>query len=328
MIKVGGTWVKRLALIIFLSLVVLIGAGEARVELVDRIVAVVNNEIITLGEFTAAFEPIRQRIAADQAADKERIVEQARRDFLERMINEMLIEQEARKSALTVKDDEVMGAIRDMLTKRNLTLEMFRGNLAAQGVSFDDYKKNVKAQLTRMKLIRREIKAKVIVTPEEIGEYYRRHRDDYEGVEAVRIKQILVPVPRGAQARLVEGLRREAEEIYQRISKGESFDGLLALYARQGKVTGGDLGFLEKGVMHAEVEEVAFGLRLNEVSEVIESPAGFHIIMVVDRRGAGIKPLTEVREEIRARVEEEKMEKRFEEWLHGLRKKSYIDIRL
>ena len=92
--------------------------------------------------------------------------------------------------------------------------------------------------------------------------------------------------------------------------------------------TAGDLGFLERGSMLPAVESVAFSLKKDEISNVIESPVGLHIIQAVDRRGAGIKPIETVREEIKAKLEEEKIDKKYEEWIKELRKKSLIEIRL
>ncbi|MHB8772259.1 MAG: peptidylprolyl isomerase, partial [Syntrophales bacterium] len=92
--------------------------------------------------------------------------------------------------------------------------------------------------------------------------------------------------------------------------------------------TGGDVGFVEKGMMLPEVEDVAFSLPLNQISPVIESPVGFHIVRVIDRRGEGLKSIESVRDEIREKLEMEKVEKKFEEWLAALRGKSHIEIKL
>jgi parvulin-like peptidyl-prolyl isomerase len=180
-----------------------------------------------------------------------------------------------------------------------------------------------------VKLLRRDIKAKVAVTDEEIGAYYLKHREDYDGKESVRIKQILLLLPKGEDPAAKEKLRAEAEAIYKRLLGGEPFE-LLSVKFSQGPAAaeGGDIGYIEKGMIHAEVEDAAFSLPLNQISGVIESSVGFHIIQVVDRRGAGLKPIGEVREEIREKIDREKVEKRFGDWIEELRKKSHIEIKL
>jgi parvulin-like peptidyl-prolyl isomerase len=178
-------------------------------------------------------------------------------------------------------------------------------------------------------LLRRELKTKIIVSDDEIGENYVKHRDEYEGAEAVRIKQILILLPQSADRTVTARLRMDAESIHKRLIDGESFD-LLAAQFSQGPsaATGGDIGFLEKGTMLPEVDAVAFRLAKDEISGIIVSPVGFHIIKVMDRRGSGVKPIAIIREEIKAKLEEEKMEKSYEEWMVDLHKRSHIEIRL
>jgi parvulin-like peptidyl-prolyl isomerase len=179
-----------------------------------------------------------------------------------------------------------------------------------------------------MRLLRREIKSKIAVTDEEIGEYYRKNREAYEGKEAVQIKQILVLFPKGADVKTKAKLREEMDAIHKRLLNGEPFDLLAAQFSREpAAATVGDLGFFEKGSMLPAVESVAFSLKKDEISKVIESPVGLHIIQAVDRRGAGIKPIESVREEIKAKLEEEKTDKKYEEWIKELRKKSLIEIK-
>ncbi|MGZ3607712.1 MAG: peptidylprolyl isomerase, partial [Syntrophales bacterium] len=166
-------------------------------------------------------------------------------------------------------------------------------------------------------------------TEEEIGEYYRKNRDAYEGKEAVRIKQILILFPKGADARTKAKLREEMDAIHKRLLKGEQFELLAVEYSQRHSVaTFSDLGFLEKGSMLPDVEVVAFSLKKDEISNVIESPVGLHVIQALDRRGAGIKPIESVREEIKAKLEEEKIDRKYEDWIKELRKKSLIEIKL
>ena len=296
-------------------------------EVVDRIVAVVNDEIITLSDLNGAFDPYRKRIEeAYRGPDKEQILSDSRKAFLNRLIDTSLIVQEAKKNGISAKDEEVMAAIKDILRQRNITLEDFSKGLATEGTTLATYKKDISEQMIRMRLIRREIKSKVMVTDEEIGEAYLKNRANYEGRAAVRIKQIFIAIPAGANTGTKEKIRKEAEEVERRLKRGDSFDLLAANYSL-GTADGGDLGFIEKGMALPEVETAAFGLKKGEVSGVIQSRTGFHIIMVVDRKGGGLKPIEEVREEIYNKIEEEKLEKKFAEWLDALRKKSYIEIK-
>ena len=320
---------KRIVLIAWGVMLLSIPGGA---DIVDKIIAVVNEDVITLSGFNAAFEPYRKNIEENyQGKDKEAVLKQARESFLQRLIDNMLIEQEAKKAGvgIVVKDEEVMGVIKDILAKDKSTMEDFLKKLAREGNSLESIKGDIRNQIMRMRLLRREIKAKIVVSDEEIGEYYNKNRQNYEGKEAVRIKQILLLLPPQANKAMQMKVKDQTNNLRKRIKNGEPFE-LLAVKYSQGPEAkqGGDVGFIERGVIIPEVEAVAFSLPLGQVSEVIESSLGFHIIMVVDKRGAGLKPIAVVREEIKAKIEDEKLDKRYEEWITSIRKKSYIEIRL
>lgn len=303
---------------------------SAQAGVADRIVAVVNDEVITLSELNGAFDPYRAKLeAAYEGQARDKALTEARETLLNRMIDALLMQQESRKTGIVVREEEVADAIKDILARSNLSQEDFRKGLAKEGTTLEAYRKEIRDQLMRMKLIRRDIKSRVAVTDEEIGEYYRKHREDYEGKESVRIKQILLPLPKEEDQAVREKLRADAGEIHRRLMNGEPFDKLSAKYSEgPAAATGGDIGYIERGMIIPEVEDVAFKLSLQQISGVIESSVGFHIVQVIDRRGAGIKGIESVREEIREKIDREKMEKKFEEWLEALRKKSNIGIKL
>ena len=303
---------------------------SAQAGVADRIVAVVNDEVITLSELNNAFEPYRERFTANyQGPDREKALGETKTTLLNRMIDNLLMEQESRKTGITVRSEEVTDAIKDMQKQQKISPDEFRKTLQREGMTLDAYRKDIGDQLVRLKLIRRDIKSKVAVTDEEIGEYYRKHREDYDGKEAVRIKQILLLLPKEENPAAKEKLRADADAIHKRLLNGEPFELLSAKFSQgPAAAEGGDIGYIEKGMIHSEVEDAAFSLPLNQISGVIESPVGFHIIQVVDRRGAGLKAIENVREEIRDKIDREKMEKKFGEWMVELRKKSHIEIKL
>lgn len=319
---------RRLFLLIFLVGMLAPATGFSTV--VDRIVAVVNDDIITLSELEGAFQPIQKRVDDTyRGPDKDKVIADGHKMVLNRMIDNRLIQQRSTKMGIVVKDEEAMDTIKDLLRRRNIPMAELTKTLESEGSSLGAYKQEMKDQITRMRLLRRELKAKILVSDEEIGEHYVKHRHEYEGKEAVRIKQILILLPRDADPALQAKLQADAERIHKRLIDGESFD-LLAAQFSQGPSagTGGDIGFLEKGMMLPEVDVVAFRLVKDEISKIIISEVGFHIIKVVDRRGTGAKSIDVVREEIKAKLEEEKMEKGYEEWITDLRKRSHIEIKL
>jgi parvulin-like peptidyl-prolyl isomerase len=328
----GGSSVKLYKGIVLILSGLILLCATVRAEVVDKIIAVVNDEIITLYEFNTAFEPYRKNIENTyKGDDKEAVIKQTREAFLQRLIDNILIEQEAKKSGvgIIVKDEEVMEVIQDMLNKQKLSMQGFLKNLAKEGNSIDSVKKEMKGQMMRARLLRREVKSKILVSDEEIGEYYNKNRQDYEGKETVRIKQLLLLLPPNANKTVAAQVKNEALQLHKRIMDGESFDALIIKYSQgPAAAQGGDVGFVSRGSIIPEVESVAFSLPVGQVSAVIESGAGFHIIQVVDKKGAGLKPLAAVREEIKTKIEDEKLDKKYDEWIASVRAKSHIEVKL
>lgn len=321
---------KTLKIFIFVCLVAVFLSVSLNARVTDRIVAIVNDEVITLSELNNAFKPHLENIEKSyKGDDRGKIIAETRLAMLNKMIDDTLVRQEARKLGIVVKEEDVMGTIGDMFARRNISMEEFMNILAREGSSFEAYKKDVKEHLMKVRLVGRNIKSKVSVTDEEIGDYYSKHREDYEGEEAVRIKQILIIVPKDCGEKKKRKLKAEAGTIHKNLEEGEPFELLASKYS-QGPAAkiGGDLGFVEKGTMFPEVDEVVFSLKDGETSDVIESQVGFHIIKVIDRKGAGVKSLESVREEITDIIGRAKIEKKFYEWIEEMRKKSYVETRL
>jgi parvulin-like peptidyl-prolyl isomerase len=310
---------------------VLLLCAPVRAEVVDKIIAVINDEIITLYEFNTAFEPYRKNIENTyKGTDKESVMKETKEAFLQRLIDNILMEQEAKKAGagIIVKDEEVMAVLQDVLTKQKISLQEYLKNLAREGNSLEAVKKEIRGQMMRARLLRREIKSKILVSDEEIGEYYNKNRRDYEGKETVRIKQLLLLLPPNANETIKAKMKNQALQLHKRVKDGESFDLLIVKYSQgPAAAQGGDVGFIERGTIIPEVEAAAFKLPVGQISEVIESSVGFHIIQVLDKKGAGLKPIAAVREEIKTKIEDEKLENKFDEWIASVRAKSHIEVK-
>ena len=307
----------------------LLFACPVHAVIVDRIVAVVNDTLITQSDLNSTFEPIRKRIAA-QTSGEERAsaLKKAQEGMLNRMIDDILIEQEAARLGIKIPDEDVTGAIENILAQKNLTMNDFEKILENEGMSLEGYKKEVKTQMIRSKVVRRELRTAIAVTDEEIGEYYIKHRAEYEGQQAVRIKQIVLLFPEKLDDDIKQKLKGDMEAILKRLKAGEPFDKLASQFS-QGPTAkqGGDIGFVERGIMPPEMEKIAFALEPGQISDVIESPAGFTIITVTDKRGAGTRMIESVRDEIKDKLLDAKMDKKIEEWMSDLRKKAHISIK-
>jgi peptidyl-prolyl cis-trans isomerase SurA len=323
--------VKSYKEIVLVLLGLMLLCAPVRAEVVDKIIAVVNDDIITFYEFNTAFEPYRKNIENTyKGDDKQAVIKQTKEVFLQRFIDNILIEQEAKKAGagIIVKDEDVMDVLQDMANKQKISMQDLLKSLAKEGNSIESVKKEIRGQMMRARLLRREVKSKILVSDDEIGEYYNKNRQDYEGKETVRIKQLLLLLPPNATKTVITKMKNEALQLHKRIMDGESFDSLIVKYSQgPAAMQGGDVGFVSRGTIIPEVEAVAFSLPVAQISEVIESSAGFHIIQVVDKKGAGLKPLAAVREEIKTKIEDEKLDKKYDEWISSVRAKSHIEVK-
>jgi len=158
--------VKFYKMIVLILWGVILLCAPVRAEVVDRIIAVVNDEIITLYEFNAAFEPYQKNIENNyKGNDKEAVIKQSRDGLLQRLIDNILIEQEAKKSGagIIVKDEEIMEVVQDMLNKQKLSMQDFLKSLAKEGNSIESVKKEIRGQMMRARLLRREIKSRYLL---------------------------------------------------------------------------------------------------------------------------------------------------------------------
>ncbi|MCD6485985.1 MAG: peptidylprolyl isomerase [Syntrophobacterales bacterium] len=309
---------------------VIFSSASLHADFEDRIVAIVNDDVITLSELETTLQSFMKRVEKiPQGDQREKIVVQARVAAMDKLINNMLLEQQAAKLGIVVTDKDVDKALKNMLKEKHMSFEKFREALAREGGVLDEYKGEIRRNIINGRIIEKKIRSGITISEEEVGAYYREHRDDYEGKESARIQQILLVKPANCDDSTKRELRTKAEEILKKLEDGDSFDILVGMYS-QGPAakSGGDLGFVEKGMMFPEVDTAVSKLRKGESSKVIESPVGFHIIKIIDRRGAGIKPVEEVREEIIRNIGTKKVKRKFQEWMKELREKSLVEIKL
>ncbi len=316
--KIAHNLVPRVLLLCFLFYL-LLPFPEARGVMIDKVVAVVNNEVITLSELQE--EAIKEKGSKD--------VEQER-EALNNLIDKRLQLQKARQLGINVTQEEVLAAIEDIKKRNSIPDDQFlTKRLAEENTTLERYKEDVQNQLLLSKLFSREVKTNVLIGEEEVERYYKEHQEDFIQPEEVRIRQILLKVPEKADSAEKERIMAIAEEVFDHLQSGEDFAEMAKKYSQDPSAQrGGDLGFFRRGQMIQVLEEVIFSLEVGEISEPVLSPLGFHLFKVEENKGRFPVPLTEARERIREILIEERSERLYMEYLRDLRNKAYIDIRL
>lgn len=315
-------------ILVMVAALVLLGTYPLSAETVSRIAAIVNQEIIT----TAQLDREMRELLAQAPPDREPAAEQLpalRRQLLQKMIEETLIQQRVAALGIEVTDEEVSQAIEDVQRQNNVDRPQLEQALAAQGLSFQAYREQMRSQLLNFKLVNREIRRKIEVTNQELRDYYQAHQDQYRTAPYKRLSRITFNLPSDAWPARIGAVRAKAEEALQRLRSGENPQQLLErLNAADPNIEGGDMGTFTPGTLTPPFSTAVDNLAAGQYSEVIETSLGFHILRVDERSAGEMRSFDSVREEIRRQLMEAKREEAINEWAESLQKNADIEIRL
>jgi peptidyl-prolyl cis-trans isomerase SurA len=300
----------------------------SRAEVVDRIIAYVNDDIITLSELnerTNAFVAARRQNPF--LREEEQSLEEIRRNMLDLLINERLAAQEISRLKISVSDEDVDASIGSIMQENRLTPETLEAELRKEGKTVEDLRKKIKAGMEQTKLVNREVRSKTVITDEMIQAYYEDHIEEFERKQRWRIQDIYLPFTPTDTPEERTHLRKVAKQILERLRTGGDFSSLAKRYSQgPGAEAGGDLGFFSRGELEPVLEAAIEALNPGQVSPDIETTRGIHIIKLTEVDKAPAKPLDEVEETIRGLLYRREVEFRYREWLSGLRERSYVRI--
>ncbi|MCJ7717091.1 MAG: SurA N-terminal domain-containing protein [Anaerolineales bacterium] len=298
-------------------------------ELVDRIVAVVNNEIITLYDLNRAFVPYATNIKAlKYPPEKEReTLFQVRQDILEQLIESMLADQQVKQNQITVSEKEINNTIERMKETRQFTDEQLRQGLASQGMTMEEYRQEIQEQILRNKLVNREVKAKIVITKEDIKKYYESHREKYTGEKKYYLWNMFVKVPSGSSSSERNNARNRIEAILVKLQQGQSFESLVdELKKSSSAVKGTDLGLYRLEELSEQLRQVVKKMKTGEVSAVLDTNFGYQILYIQKIEESQAQPLEAVESEIEDLLYTELVDTKYREWLEQLRVQSHIRI--
>jgi foldase protein PrsA len=238
------------------------------------------------------------------------MVKQAGEQSLDRLITEKLIDQEAKAANVNVTDQDIMEEI-DIIKKDFPSEEEFENMLAQYGMTLEDLKAEMKTQLQIKKIFEPQIK----ITEDDVKKYFEENKDQYSTPEQVRASHILVETKEAAQ-KVLEELKNGAD--FGKLAKEKSQD-------PGSKELGGDLGYFPRGKMAPEFEAAAFSLNNGELSGVVQTQFGFHIIKVVDKKAAQIPTYEEKKEEVRKQLFNDELKNKVPEWINKIRTEAKIE---
>lgn len=308
---------------------VVLGMVTVHAEVVDRVVAVVNGDCIALSELNERIQPYLQKLrTANYPPEAERqMLFKLRIDVLNSMIDEKLTSQEAEKLAVRVSDSEIDAQIERIKSQHFLTDEDLRKSLAGEGITLEEYRERLRAQILQVTLVNIEVKSKVAITDKDIREYYEENKDYYEEMKKYHLRTILIKAPPLASSDDKEAARSMMESIVRAFYSGAPFDELARKYSEDSSAAaGGDLGQFSLDELSVQVQEALRTMSKGDISRILETPEGYRILMVQDIEKKPGKSMEEATPEIQEKLYQRVVEEQYEAWLKALRERSYVKI--
>jgi peptidyl-prolyl cis-trans isomerase C len=289
-----------------------------------EVLARVNGEAVDKTEFDRAIAALEARNGGPvPAQQRDRIV----REVLDQIVSYKLLIQESRARKIVVEDSEVDARMKE-IQGQFPSEDAFKQMLTSRKTTIEQVRADIRQDATVQKLIASAIAEKVAVKPEQVTDFYAKNPDQFKQPDRVRASHILIMVPKGSDAVAKTAARTKAADILKDVKAGKDFAALAKQHSQDpgSAQNGGDLGFFQQGQMVGPFNDVAFKLTPGQVSDLVETEFGFHIIKVAEKQSARAVPLDEVRPQLEQYLERMNREQQTDAFVNGLKTKGKIEI--
>ncbi|BDD88044.1 chaperone SurA [Desulfofustis limnaeus] len=324
------------AALLLTAAVSLISPSTADSEVIDRVIAEVNDDIITTSELDREGQPIFQRVMRESPVEEQAtILDQVRRQVLDSLIDRKLIMQEAVKQGIEVSEAEIDATVKEMLAANNLTKEAFVQQLEKNGLDEATYRRNLRVQLLQNKLLMRDVNSKILITDAMVRDFYQNNYTQAVDPDSYYLLQIGISWDQSADAndpaaleKAKQEARRQAERVRDLAINGQDFRDLARRFSDLPSAEeGGDLGSFAHNEMADYMKKAVTGLQPGQISDIVETPFGYQFFQLLAGGEAATvsqAPFDAVQEEIRERLFREAMQKQHRAWMQRLRDTAYI----
>jgi peptidyl-prolyl cis-trans isomerase C len=289
-----------------------------------EIVARVNGEAINKGEFEKAIKNVEGRAGGPVPADQR---DRVYRGVLDQLIAYRLLQQETKSRQIDVPDAEVEARIAQ-IKQQFPSEDEFKKTLAQQNLSVEQLREDAKTDMRVAKMLEAEVNTKVAVQPTDVDTFYKQNPDKFQQPERVRASHILIRVEENADAKAKEAAKAKAADVFKQVKAGKDFAELAKQHSQDpgSAVQGGDLGFFQQGQMVGAFERAAFALKPGEVSDIVETPFGFHIIKMAEKQSARTMPMDEVKPQIEQFLQNQQRQEKTQAFIASLKSKGKIEV--
>jgi len=298
---------------------------------IEEVVARVNDEIITTSDLQHArdsmMDDIRQSCAGCTPEQIQAQYDAKQSDLLRDLIDQSLLVQRGKDLDINVESD-VVKRLDQIRQQNNIpSMEELEAKIEAAGMDFEDYKNNIRTEILTQEVVRREVGSRIIISHEDVANYYKAHPDEFTRPEQVVLREIFISTDKKDPSE-IPALRKKADDMLDRVHNGDDFGELAKHFSDGGTAAeGGELGTFQHGQLAADIEDQVFKMSRNDVTGVIETKTGFLILQVEQRYAAGLQPLDKVEEEINNKLYMTKMEPALRAYLKQLREDSYVEVK-
>ena len=348
---------KRLFLVfVALACLPVLAAGQV----VEEIIARVNNQIVTSSEFQRSKEQLKEEVKQQEPNNADKAYAEREKDVLRDLIDQQLLLDKAKDMGIT-GDTELIKQLDSMRKEMKLeSMEDLEKEAAKQGISWEDFKQQQKNQIITQKVIGEEVSSKLSITKEEAEKFYEEHKNEMEQPESIRLAEILVapktssitPGPKtagasaestgaaadskspedeaakqAADAAALAAAEAKAHDLLKQIHDGANFEDVAKKYSDgPSAADGGALGMFKRGQLAKELEDKTFAMKAGEVTDVIRTKQGYVILKVVDHQQAGVPSLKDAMPKIQDALYYEKLQPALRAYLTKLREDAYIKL--
>lgn len=316
--------VKKYLFVYYCLFFIFLMASMASAEIVNRITAVINEDIITLSELNKAIKPYEKKLASSGYSQEkmDATLFNMKQEMLNNLVDRKITDQEAKKLGITVSEKEVDNAIEQLKRSRMMTQEDLEKALEQEGLTFKAYRKKIREEILRPKLINFSVKSKVIITDEDVKTYYDAHSEIYAGIKKIYLRNILISGGALAVDVLVQD---KFNRVDAALISGQSFGEVARQYSQAPNAgDGGEIGLLSLDALSGEIADAVKDLAPGEHTTFIQTDLGYQMFFVEAIDDGGPKPLESVSDEISKKLYNDIVEKKFRVWIKELREKSYV----
>ena len=320
----------RTLTILFFAFIFASPLAFAERQLLDRVVAVVNDEAITQSELDMMLRPIYEEYK--QEYDGPVLLEKlhdVRQKLLNQLVEDRLVYQEAQARKIEVTQAEI-DEMMDDFKKKFKTEDALEEALQSQGFTHHDLEEKMRRQALIRRLHDMEIRSHVVVSPIEVENYYKDHPEEFATKDSVRFRAITIKKNDEAREKGLtdEAAKQKIADLRERIVKGEDFAQIAREFSEDLKAKeGGYNDWVQRETMISAIDEVIFKLKPDELSEIVETEMGYHLFRVEEKKNGSRHNFEEVRDQIFDKLYRQEMEKRFQDWMNQLKQGAYISIR-